>query len=311
MRNFLKSIPIPMGGLILALAALGNLLSARNPMFKYALGILSFVLFALLLMKFIFHGSIALGELDNPVILSVFPTISMSIILYSTYVVQYSKTFAHLLWFLGLFMHISLVVIYSWKYLLNFDASKIFPSVFIIYVGFVTASVASKPLGFTQYGKVLFSIGFLSYVVILSVVLFSLFKAKNRNKKTLPLFVIMAAPSNLCLAGYLFSFQTPEAFMVIVLYTLCAATNIYAYIKLIQSLSLDFSPAFSAFTFPLVIGAIAGNKLTVFYAWNILKYISLFQELIAVTIVTFVLYKYIKFLFKSYTHALSNSSVSQ
>lgn len=61
---------------------------------------------------------------------------------------------------------------------------------------------------------------------------------------------------------------------------------------------LNFSPSFSAFTFPFVISAIATIEAHKYFQINILKYLSQLQNIIALIVVSFVLYKYLEFLFK-------------
>lgn len=66
-------------------------------------------------------------------------------------------------------------------------------------------------------------------------------------------------------------------------------------------LKLKFSPAYSAFTFPLVISAVAG-KLTAMYfmkqgIFSEMIWLARLQEAIATLIVLWVLFCYLKFLF--------------
>ena len=61
---------------------------------------------------------------------------------------------------------------------------------------------------------------------------------------------------------------------------------------------LNFSPSFSAITFPFVISAIATIEAQNYLQINILKYLSQLQSIIALIVVSFVLYKYLEFLFK-------------
>jgi len=69
-------------------------------------------------------------------------------------------------------------------------------------------------------------------------------------------------------------------------------------------LKLKFYPSYSAFTFPLVISGIS-LKLTNGFLANtgntiaFLKYLIKFEELIAVAMVLYVLFRYVKFLFSN------------
>ncbi len=67
-------------------------------------------------------------------------------------------------------------------------------------------------------------------------------------------------------------------------------------IKLIVIERLKFMPSFSAFTFPFVISAIATGKAYKFFGLDILNYLFYIQAIIALVLVIFVSYNYLKFL---------------
>lgn len=118
---------------------------------------------------------------------------------------------------------------------------------------------------------------------------------------TLPTLVIFAAPASLLLAGYMNSFETKNMSIVWLLAALSIIMYIAAIVMLPRLLKLKFYPSYSAFTFPLIISGIAMKLTNGFLAksgnpvaW--LKYLVNFQEVIAVVITLYVLYRYIKFL---------------
>lgn len=301
MKEFLKKIPLPMAGLILALASIGNLLSGFSIYLRWACFIISLILFLMVTMKLFIHREQSKIELANPVILSVFPTISMSIIIFSTYIKSFSLESAKIIWILGVFLHIILMLVYTFKVLFSLDLKKIFPSIFIVYVGIVTASVAAPAVGYLFYGKVIFWFGLLSYILLLPLVIYKLVMVNNISEKTLPLLVIMAAPSNLCLAGYMSSFKSKNWTMVLALLCISMAMNLYAYISLYKCRKLSFAPSFSAFTFPLVIGAIATKKVASAYGYDYILNFSTLQIILSVVVVGFVLIKYLCFLYEKLT----------
>ena len=55
-------------------------------------------------------------------------------------------------------------------------------------------------------------------------------------------------------------------------------------------------PSFSAFTFPFVISAIATDEVYKYFGLSILNYLFNIQAIIALILVIFVLYKYLRFL---------------
>jgi exfoliative toxin A/B len=58
-------------------------------------------------------------------------------------------------------------------------------------------------------------------------------------------------------------------------------------------------PSFSAFTFPFVISAIATGEAYKFFGLSILNYLFHIQAIIALVLVIFVFYNYLKFLIET------------
>lgn len=95
--KYVKNVPLPVSGLILALFSLGNLLQDQNPDVKYLFGTLGAILLVLLVLKIIKYPDDVKNDFKNPVIASSFGTFSMSLMLLSTYLYHwiYTKYFIH------------------------------------------------------------------------------------------------------------------------------------------------------------------------------------------------------------------------
>lgn len=83
--DFIKKVPIPISGLILAILSLGNLLQAYNPIFKLICGGVGSILILMLLLKLIFYPEVIKGDLSNPIILSNSGTFSMALMVLSLF----------------------------------------------------------------------------------------------------------------------------------------------------------------------------------------------------------------------------------
>ena len=77
MKDLVKRMPIPISGLMLASAAAGNLLSSYGVIFKTVFGMISAIIFFLLIVKLFIYRETILDELKNPFILSVTPSFAM------------------------------------------------------------------------------------------------------------------------------------------------------------------------------------------------------------------------------------------
>ena len=264
-------------------------------------GIISAILFVLMLVKIVKFTDGVKESLQNPVVASVFPTFSMAAMLLSTYLKPLSQSIAFALWTIGVALHAALIIWFSKKFVLNFKIKQVFPSWFIVYVGISVASVTAPAFKMTNIGQLAFWFGFITYIILLPLILYRTVKVKEMPEPTLPTLVIFAAPASLLLAGYMNSFETKSMAIVWLLAVLSIIMYIAAIIMLPRLLKLKFYPSYSAFTFPLIISGIA-MKLTngfltksgIPVTW--LNYLVKFQEAVAVIITLYVLYRYIRFL---------------
>ncbi|QQK07942.1 TDT family transporter [Miniphocaeibacter halophilus] len=306
----LKKMPTVISGLMLALAALGNLLQSYSENIRLLFGFLSLIIFVLLTLKIIFNFKDFKEEMNNPIVASVIPTYSMTIMLLSGYLKGFVGNTANIFWYFGVFLHIFFIIYFTVKFVFKFELKNVFASWFIVYVGIVVASVTGKAFN-EQIGKIAFVFGLISYIILLFIVLKRI-KNIEIPEPALPTKIILAAPGSLCLAGYMSIYDNKNIYLTIGLLILSQIIYFCILFLLTKMLKLKFYPSYSAFTFPLVISAIA-LKLSVGFLINqgfnlgILKYLVIFETTIATLIVLYVLFRYINFIFKTKKHRLKNS----
>ncbi len=297
----LRKLPLPIAGLILALAVTGNLIQSYSENIRLIFGLVSFVLFIFLTIKIVFNFNDFKNEMKNPIIASVMPTYSMALMLLSGYLKPYIGNTANIIWYLAVVLHIIFIIYFTKTFIINFKEENIFPSWFIVYVGIVVASITGKVFN-QAIGVIAFYFGLVSYLILLFIVIKRL--AKNTlPEPALPTKTILAAPGSLCLAGYINIVDNKSLGLVIFLLGLSQIIYFYIILSMPKMLKIKFYPSYSGFTFPIVISAVA-LKLTAGYFNTIginipfLKYLVLIETIIAVAIVLYVLYKYMVFLFK-------------
>lgn len=298
--DFLKRYPIPIAGLILALFALGNLLQSFSAEVRLALGVIGLILYAVYFLKIILLNFKLREPLDNPVAASVFPTFTMATMLLGGYVKPYSPDVGVAIWYIGIICHALLIVWFSLKFLKNFAIKKVFPSWFIVYVGIAVASISAPVAGRLDLGRIAFWFAFITYFALLIFVCWRVWKVREIPEPAQPTTVIFAAPASLLLAGYMTSFEVKEPSIMLVL---LACSLVFYAIGLIYFIALctkPFMPSHSAFTFPLVISAIAIKMAANYFkelTW--LPALCDVQTVIAALVVLWVLIGYLKFLFSA------------
>ena len=301
MTNVFKKTPIPIAGLMLGLAGLGNLIKSYGSQYRYIAGFISSLVLLLLLGRFIIDYKKCFYDLKNPIVASVALTFPMGIMILATYLIQFSYQAALYSWYTGIIMHGIFIILFSLRFIKNFDIKKVFPSYFIVYVGIVVGSVTAPVFDNLKLGQSLFYFGFISYMTLLPIVFYRVFKIGDIKKPALPTITIFTAPAGLCMAGYMSSFPEKNIFLLSWLTLLTIISIIAVTIYLPKMLSVGFYPSFSAFTFPFVITAIglkmANNYFIDEFKFSLLNYPARLVEILSILLVIFVLLKYSTFLF--------------
>ena len=234
---------------------------------------------------------------------SVSGTFPMALMLLSVYVKPFIGKVAYFIWLLAICLHVILIIYFTVKFLLKLQMPKVFASYFIVYVGIAVASVTAPAYEKTaSIGTAAFWFGFITLILLLVLVTYRYVKFQEVPDPAKPLICIYAAPTSLCIAGYVQS-VTPKSYGFL-MGILAVATVIYifALVKAVTYLKMPFYSSYAAFTFPFVISAIA-SKQTMACVANMgsplpfLKYVVLIETIIAVLFVAYTFIRYMGFLF--------------
>jgi exfoliative toxin A/B len=299
MSKIINKLPLPITGLMLGLAALGNLLGSYSLILKNVLGLIAAIIGLLVVMKVILLPKSLKEGFNNPVVASVLGTYPMALMLLSTYLKPINYTFAFLLWCIAIMIHVIMMIVFTKKYIVKLNIMKVFPSYFIMYVGIICASVTAPAYQIQTIGQLIFWFGLITYLILLPIVIYRVAVIKALPKPAIPTLIIFAAPASLCLTGYLSTFEVKHPMVVYSLAVLSVVMVMYALVKMIVMIKLPFSPGYSAFTFPFVISAIAMTKLNGFADINYLPMVKTVLTIFSTIIVIYVLIRYSMFMFSS------------
>lgn len=302
MKDIIKKVPLPLCGVMLGTAALGNLLQSYGEGIRYVCGVFAAVLLVLVLAKLIMYPNMIKEDMQNPIMASVSGTFSMAIMILSTYVKPLIGNAAITIWIIGIVLHLILIVYFTKKFIINLQMPKVFASYYIVYVGIAVAAITAPAYGQTGIGSAAFWFGFVTLILLLVLVTYRYMKFKEVPNPAKPLICIYAAPTSLCLAGYVQS-VTPKSFaMLMGMFVAASILYVFSLVKAVECLKLPFFPSYAAFTFPFVISAIAA-KQTMACAANMgnplpfLQPVVLVETIIAVALVAYTYFKFMKFIF--------------
>ena len=300
--NIIKNLPLAITGLILAILSLGKIYTDFSSIFF----IIGSILIFLVLLKLVLHFDTFNNELNNLIALSTFGTFSMALMLFSTYLkplfMPISQSIAIGIWILGIIIHLSIIILFTKNYVLkNFNIEKVFATWWIVYIGITMAAITAPAFDISQYGFIFFGIGFILMIPTLILVSYRYLKFTAIEDKNKPFICIYAAILSILIVGYVNALTIDGNFLSLIYIGACIfyIFAIYQAIKLLAIERLQFMPSFSAFTFPFVISAIATGEAYKFFGFSILNYLFYIQAIIALILVIFVSYKYLRFLMKT------------
>ncbi len=303
MRTMIKKVPIPICGLVLAIASLGNLVKPFSSMLHTVYGVVAWALFALFLLKLITHPKMVAEDLKNPIIASASGTCPMAMMVLSTYAISFvGARGAYYMWLFAIALHLTLIFYFSLRFMRRLDLKNVYASYFIVYVGLAVAAVTAPSHGAEALGRLSLVVAFPALFLIGALVFYRYHKLPEVADAAKPLFCITAAPTSLCLAGYLQSATAPS--LAVVLCLLVAATLIYAFV-LVRAIgyiqTLAFYPSYAGFTFPFVICPTAAYQALLYLEAGgttlfALKALVFFEALVGVAFVTYALLRYLSFL---------------
>lgn len=303
MKGMIKKVPVPLCGVMLGTAALGNLLQSYSEGIRYLCGIVAGILLVLILLKLIMFPGMIKEDMNNPIMASVAGTFSMSLMLLSVYIKPLIGQGAFYLWILAILLHIVLIIYFTIQFIFKLQMPKVFASYYIVYVGIAVASITAPAYEALSIGSAAFWFAFLALIVLLILVTIRYVKYQEVPEPAKPLLCIYAAPASLCVAGYIQSVTIKSYGLLMTMFVVACILYIFVFVKAVKYLQLPFYPSYASFTFPFVISAIA-SKQTMAYLAGIgspipfLKYVVLFQTAAAAILVIYTLIQYGKFLLK-------------
>lgn len=266
MTTLIKKVPVPLSGVMLGCAALGNLLQSYSPAVRYVFGGISAALLLLLVLKLALYPGAVREDLKNPIMMSVAATFPMGIMLLSVYAKPFLGKAAFFLWLFAIALHVVLIVAFTLRFIRKPEMPKVFASYFVVYVGIAAAGITAPAYQMQALGTAAFWFGLLCFAVLLGLVGYRYIKYPKVPEPAQPVFCIFAAPASLCLAAYLQSLQVKHTGMVVFLAVVASALYVMSLIKLVSLIRLPFYPSKASFTFPFVISAIALKQTAGYFA---------------------------------------------
>lgn len=296
----IKKVPLPICGVMLGTAALGNLLQSYSELLRNVCGILAAFLLILILLKLVKYPGLIKEDMGNPIMAGVSVTFPMALMILSTYAKPFIGQVAYFIWMFAIALHVVLIIYFSLKFLFKYEKKNVFTTWFIVYVGIAVAGVTAPAYDKTGFGAATFWFGLITFIPLLIVVINRYVKLPSPEPAK-PLVGIFAAPMSLCIAAYIQSVNSKNFTLLMIMFVVANILYVYSLVACLR-LVKKFYPSFAGFTFPFVISAIATKQVVSCSAlmghplpW--LGTIVLVETVIAAAFVAFVYVRYMAFIF--------------
>ncbi|HFI0467226.1 TPA: TDT family transporter [Streptococcus suis] len=260
MKRSLTQVPLALSGLLLALVALANLLATVHPLIKPSLQALALLGYVLLFSRIVGVWSKTRAELGQPIIASCFATLFMGLLLLTASLSILPLGIGKGIWLTLVLLYGAYIVFFSYRFIGQRKLELVFPSWFIVYVGFAMVGVTAPVYQTFSLGWLSLIFSGISFAILLPVVLYRLIRVKLVLAQ-FPLLAIFAAPTALLLTAYLQLANQVDPRLLVFLLVLSQSLYLAVVLSLRVLTQNGFSPLFAAFTFPLVSSAIS-LKLT-------------------------------------------------
>ncbi|HFU4115928.1 TPA: TDT family transporter [Streptococcus suis] len=260
MKRSLVQVPLALSGLLLALIALANLLDPVHSLIKPSLQALALLGYSLLFTRIFAVWSKTRTELGQPIVASCFATLFMGLLLLIASLPPLPLGIGKGIWLTLVALYGIYIVYFSIRFISQRKLELVFPSWFIVYVGFAMVGVTAPVYQALRLGWFSLIFAGISFAILLPVVVYRLLRVKLVQAQ-FPLLAIFAAPTALLLTAYLQLAEQVDLRLLVFLLVLSQSFYLIVVLSLRRLTKNGFSPLFAAFTFPLVSSAIS-LKLT-------------------------------------------------
>ena len=258
-----------------------------------------------LCLKFVLYPAHLWSDLRHPTIGSIVPTLAMSLMLISHTALNLSCILACTIWLSAVILHILFFLIFCFHRMKKIDLNHMVPSWFVPPIGIVVACISIPTQSLLPIAHLILEFGLIAYAIMLPLMLYRLCFKDSIEDERKPTLAILAAPASLTLTGYLSISSNPNTLVLLILFSIALVMTISVYLMLSDLLRIGFSPAYSAFTFPLAISATASYKMSVwsqtsnlFENYSTLFFlIGLIEGIIATFIITYVAQHYMRYIY--------------
>lgn len=301
----LERMPIPVVATTVGVCTLGNVYNGLGfPIIRHLSMIFGTIILLAYIIKIFKYPNAIKNDYNNTIFASLYGTVSMLMMLISSYYIQWIPFFKYVLIFAVILHACHIVVFIYMNVIKKFDKTFFMPSWFVTFNGImVSLVVGAKVLPPTMANIVLYW-GICVYTIVAPLVVIRLVKYEIKPP-TYHTQAILIAPAALIVVSIINVMPEPSLLLVSIYYLAMLASLIFVIIRLPRFFAVPFTPGFAGLTFPMAIGIVATQKMSGFLTdlgyetyGNVLKQLSGIQIYLTTAIISFVLFNFYYMLVK-------------
>ena len=298
MKTNIKNMPISIGGAILGITAMGNLIHDFLPYSRELCGTIATLLIILVIIKLINYPEIFKEDLKNPVLASIIATLSMAMMLLANFIYPYvGYNISITLWIIAILIHLFFVINYIVRFVYKFDLTDYTAGSFVVFAGIQMIAISAPVFNQEFIGTIAFWFSFVCVIFVFLAVTYRYLKI-HVPEPTQPVIGVYAAPFSLCAVGYLSSVSPNNFYLVVSLYLITKILYVMVLAKFIQYWKYPFYPTYAAYTFPIVINAVTTLQTMKYFSTigiklGFMQYELIIEIIIAILLVSYVLAHYL------------------
>lgn len=198
------------------------------------------------------------AEINHPVMMSFFPTLSISFILIGTFLTTWFPRLAVVLWTIGAVSQLllTLAIVNRWIHQEHFEIHHINPAWFIPVVGNILVPLAGVQYAPLEVSWFFFSVGLLFWLVLFTIIVYRIVFHQPLEQTLLPTLFILIAPPAAGFVAYLNIAGELDSFGRVLYYSALFLT-LLLFIQAHRFLRLPFGLSWWAYSFPLAAMTVA------------------------------------------------------
>ncbi len=267
-------------------------------MIWFSAGVFSLLLLVFLL-KLIKHTSVVIEDYNHPIKMNFFPTIGITLIMFSIVLLEGNPVLARNLWIIGTIIQtiFTFSLISKWMHHDVFKITHFNPSWFIPAVGNILIPVSGISFFSKEISWFYFSVGFILWIVLLTIFFYRAFFHSKIAEKMLPTLFLLMAPQAVGFIAYVKLTGVVDSFAKILYYfTLFTAMLLFTQIRYFTKIKYYLS--WWAFSFPISALSIATMLMLHKTNLSFFKYVAYFGFGILNVLIVILIFQTIRYMIK-------------